>query len=242
MTAVLLKLIECFLCHAAQCQRNHALKFIQNMFKVKCSAQQTVVTSGNKLSLEPSWFSSLWHCVSLQRVSLLLFSCYFCLRLLWLLLLFFVRLCRYAGFTVFFYPNHDHISFHKWCYLLKRSTRRTSMNKWRFSCQKRWWVFVDLVELPEAVFDQSRTTLQELVAAAGQRQGLTWKTSDFIDFTAWPKFLGFRYQLSSISRTFFHFFHLPFRHFVQDGQQTPNITGEIHVMTRWLPAEMKQAS
>ena len=27
----------------------------------------------------------------------------------------------------------------------------------------------------------------------------------------------------------------------QDGQQTPNITGEIHVMTHWLPAEMKQA-
>jgi len=27
---------------------------------------------------------------------------------------------------------------------------------------------------------------------------------------------------------------------VKDGQQMPNITGEIHVMTRWLPAEMKQ--
>ncbi|CAL1153084.1 unnamed protein product [Cladocopium goreaui] len=28
---------------------------------------------------------------------------------------------------------------------------------------------------------------------------------------------------------------------IKDGQQTPNITGEIHVMTHWLPAEMKQA-
>lgn len=27
---------------------------------------------------------------------------------------------------------------------------------------------------------------------------------------------------------------------IKDGQQTPNITGEIHVMTHWLPAEMKQ--
>ena len=26
----------------------------------------------------------------------------------------------------------------------------------------------------------------------------------------------------------------------QDGAETPNVTGEIHVMTRWLPAEMKQ--
>lgn len=27
---------------------------------------------------------------------------------------------------------------------------------------------------------------------------------------------------------------------VKDGAETPNVTGEIHVMTRWLPAEMKQ--
>ncbi|CAE7518525.1 MKK1, partial [Symbiodinium pilosum] len=27
---------------------------------------------------------------------------------------------------------------------------------------------------------------------------------------------------------------------VKDGELTPNITGEIHVLTRWLPVEMKQ--
>lgn len=101
-------------------------------------------------------------------------------------------------------------------------------------------------ELSEAVFDQPRTTLQELVAAAGQRQGLTWKASDM----KMQEILGRLHRLHglarnspvrlSISRTGQDYLHFP--HFVQDGQQTPNITGEIHVMTRWLPAEMKQAS
>ena len=32
----------------------------------------------------------------------------------------------------------------------------------------------------------------------------------------------------------------PHMRHAEDGELTPNITGEIHVLTRWLPVEMKQ--
>ena len=71
----------------------------------------------------------------------------------------------------------------------------------------------------QAVPDEPQPNVQEPLASAGQCEG---------------------WCLVARTRVFGVVAALHKKNPQEDGELTPNITGEIHVLTRWLPSEMKQ--